>query len=160
MSAGKPKRGRFARRGCGPEGTEAGRGHALGNNRVRARLGKGINTVRDLLAAGARLAHRRCACVRGWEKAQTGCATCSPQARDLPAAGVRELPGAAARLAHRRRSIKNYARRLSESLGQQKPGAGPHPETTACVRGWAKTTNTVRDVPGAAAQVREKERKG
>ena len=205
MSAGKPKRGRFARRSRGPRPTEAGRRRAPGTNRVRARLGKGINTVRDLVTAGARaceagkrhkhgarlarrsrgiirtmqkgflrapanrsrawartrkqpracetrerkrhgarLAHRRCACVRGREKAQTRCASCSPQVRVRARLGkgtntVRDLPGAAARLAHRRCSIKNYARRLSESLGQQKPGAGPHPETTACVRGWEKT---------------------
>src|SRR5699024_9515294 len=60
--------------------------------------------------------------------------------------------------------------------GKQKPGVGLHPETTACVRGWAKTQtrcancppqvcppqprvrarhgeerDTVRDLPGAAA---------
>ena len=59
---------------CLPGKTGAVRGPALGTNRVRARLSKGTNTVRDLPAAGARvcetrgrkrqgacLAHRRCA---------------------------------------------------------------------------------------------------
>ena len=50
-----------ARDFCRPGKTEARRGPAPGNNRVRARRGEGTNTVRDLLGAAARLAHRRCA---------------------------------------------------------------------------------------------------
>ena len=62
--------------------------------RGRARLGKGTNPVRVLPTAGARacetrgrnkpgarIAHRRCAGVRGWAKAQTRCASCPPQVR-------------------------------------------------------------------------------
>ena len=64
--------------------------------------------ARDLPGAAARLAHRRrglsprpgkqkpcvgahpepAACVRGWAKEQTGCATCSAQPRELLTAGV------------------------------------------------------------------------
>ena len=51
---------------------------------------------------GARIAHRRCACVRGWAQAKTRCANCPPQVRVRARLGagkntVRELLGAAAR---------------------------------------------------------------
>ena len=51
---------------------------------------------------GARIAHRRCACVRDWAQAKTRCANCPPQVRVRARLGagkntVRELLGAAAR---------------------------------------------------------------
>ncbi len=52
--------------------TGAVRGHALGNSRVRARLGAGTNPVRDLPGAAARLACRRRACVRDAGKKRPG----------------------------------------------------------------------------------------
>ena len=40
---------------------------------------------------------------------------------------------------------------LSLSRRKQKPCAGAHLKKTACVRDWAKATNTVRDLPAAGA---------
>ena len=91
-----------ARDFCRPGKTEARRGPAPGNNRVRARRGEGTNTVRDLLGAAARIAHRRCA---------------------------------------RRR------RGLSACPGKQKPCAGTHPETTACVRDAEKEQTRSANCP-------------
>ena len=48
---------------------------------------------------------------------------------------------------------------LSPCPGKQEPGAGPHPERTACVRGSNADTNTVRDLPGAAARLARRRRR-
>ena len=65
--------------------------------------------------------------------------------RDLPTAGV---PAAGA-------SFLTGAgnRRLSPCPGKQELSAGTHPERTACVRGSNADTNTVRELPGAAARL-------
>ena len=128
-----------------PGKTEAQRGLAPRKNRVHAQLGKGTNQVRELPGAAARLAHRRCArrrrglfpcpgkqepgvgphpertaCVRGWAKMQTRCATCPAQPR------VSFRP-------------QGTGAGLSLCLGKQKLSAGAHSETAAGVRGWAQT---------------------
>ena len=64
-----------------PGKTGAQRGHAPGKNRVRARL-------KCRHKHGARLAHRRCACVRDAGRKETRCAACPAQPRDLLAAGA------------------------------------------------------------------------
>ena len=69
---------------CLPGKTGAVRGPALGTNRVRARLGKATNPVRDLPAAGARACE-----TRGRKK--TGCATCPPQVRVLLGAAAPQV---------------------------------------------------------------------
>ena len=148
---------------CPPGKTEARCGLAPKKNRVHARL-------KCSHKPGARLAHRRCACVRDTGRKETRCATCSPQARAFsppgktgavrgPAPGknrvrarhgeekdtVRELPGAAARIARRRRG-------LSPCLGKQKPGVGPAPGKNRGRARHGEERDTVRELPGAAAR--------
>ena len=69
---------------------------------------------------GARFAHRRCACVRGWVQTQTRYANCPAQPR------VSFRP-------------QGTGAGLSLCLGKQKLSAGAHSETAAGVRGWAQT---------------------
>ena len=114
-----------ARAFCLPGKTEAVRGPAPATNRVRGAVGQRNKP-------GARFAHRRCACVRGWVQTQTRYANCPAQPR------VSFRP-------------QGTGAGLSLCLGKQKLSAGAHSETAAGVRGWAQTTNPVRGLPGAAA---------
>ena len=70
---------------CPPGKTEARCGLAPKKNRVHARL-------KCSHKPGARLAHRRCACVRDTGRKKTRYATCPAQPRDLLAAGAGFCP--------------------------------------------------------------------
>ena len=77
---------------------------------------------------------------------------------------VRDLPGAAALEKAKEQSSAfraflcvGDAPGLSPCPGKQELSAGTHPERTACVRASNADTNTVRDLPGAAALEKAKE---
>ena len=116
-----------------PGKTEARCGPTPGTSRVRARRGEEKDTVRDLLGAAARLAHRRCA--------RRSRAPGTSRVRARLGAGtnpVRDLPAAGARLARRSRATCSPQARAFSPPGKQEPCVGAHPEPAACVRGWAK----------------------
>ena len=128
--------------------TEAVRGRALEKNRVRARLGESINTVRDLPAAGAllagltalRAANRRLA----WEtpemprsKAQLFGRFCA-WGNGWPHV-LRIHESLARAFARRIFSLsQGTGARLFPCPGKQKPCAGTHLKKTACVRDAGK----------------------
>ncbi len=104
-----------------PGKTEAVRGHALGTSRVRARLGKATNPVRELLTAGVGFLPARENRSSAWARTRKQPRACETRGRKRHGA----------RLAHRRCG-------LSPRPGKQKPCVGTHPETTACVRDTGK----------------------
>ena len=127
--------------------------------RVRARRGEEKDTVRELPAAGAlekprsraQLFKRFCAwgMRRGFHPATRDSSSVRACTQNQPRAcetGRSHKHGA--RLARRRRG-------LFPCPGKQKLSVGPHPEPAAGVCGSNADTNTVRDLPGAAARACE-----
>ena len=132
---------------CLPGKTGVRRGHTPGNNRVRARLGKGTNPVRDLLTAGVR------AC-EAWKRHKPGARFARRRRGLFPCPGKQEPDvgkqletAACVRDAGKKktRSASCSAQpRVRARRGEEKDterdllGAAAHPETTACVRGMVK----------------------
>ena len=125
----------------------------------RARHGDEINPVRDLPAAGARaceagqrhkpgarLAHRRCA---GDKAACADSPAPGRRVRVLLTAGALEKPRSKAQL-FKRFCAKGDAPELLPCLGKQEPGAGPHSEKTAGVRGWVQAQTRCVNCPPQA----------
>ena len=117
-------------------------GLSLGWVSYRAQgTGVRISTCLGKQKSGAGTRPERIACVRDTGRKETRCATCSPQARlkspgaELSFSGVSVRWGCAGAFARRVSSRpQGTGARLSAGPGKQKPGVGPHPETTACVR--------------------------
>ena len=106
---------------------------------------------------GARLAHRRCAGVRDAGKKQTG--QTALQAADALQAATRVTSLPLQTALRRDGACANCSpqARAFSLPGKQKLGEGSHPETTACVRGWAKAQTRCANCP---AQPRRRVVKG